>query len=173
MKQVPHCMVNTALILFQQPAPSPGWALAKPLWDSKGLRERNDEVVMRKQNEGQLWPKQPLPPTCFSRWGPCLFPLNLGSLQFTHIQQHASEGGTAWLWRLGQKNACSISLAPWGIHFQSIKLLRKEVYPEWPCCEEATSKHVGDCPGLSEARPIFEKLILEGIPTPGTSLPAF
>ena len=48
MKQVPHCTVNIALILVQQPVPSPGWALAKPLWDSKGLRVRKDEVVMRK-----------------------------------------------------------------------------------------------------------------------------
>ena len=52
-------------------------------------------------------------------------------------------------------------------------VLWKEVYPEQPCCEEARSKHVGDCPDLSEARPVFEKLNLKGILTPGMSLPAF
>ena len=38
---------DAALILPQQPTPSPGWALAEPVWDSKGLRVRGDEVVMR------------------------------------------------------------------------------------------------------------------------------
>ena len=103
--------------------------------------------------------------------GSLSFPLSLGG-SVTHIQQHASKGDTAWLWRL-QKSPCSVSIASWGIRFRSLRLLWKEVYPEQPCCEEARSKHVGDCPGLSEARPVFEKLNLKGILTPGMSLPAF